>query len=213
MADTQTALSRNGQVENPTWKNKKPNKINLNDATQVSKLNKKATESSETVQKNLDRNALLGVIADTNASYVKGVENAVSSGLQSPANALATVGRVVGNKTLQDKAGGFAQDVYNATAAADKAMQDNNSVYSNAIGQTFSSVGNMLPQTLLGLGGVGKAGTLGLMASNVYGSEMSNAMNNYMVQNNAEKYSDVSNDLFARANLYALASAGKEVGT
>lgn len=213
LADTQTALSRNGQVENPTWKNKKTNKINLNDVTQVSKLNKKATESSETIQKNLDRNALLGVIADTNASYVKGVENAVSSGLQSPANALATVGRVVGNKTLQDKAGGFAQDMYNATAAADKAMQDNNSVYSNAIGQTFSSVGNMLPQTLLGLSGVGKAGTLGLMASNVYGSEMSNAMNNYMAQNNAEKYSDVSNDLFARANLYALASAGKEVGT
>ena len=213
LADAQTALSRNGQVDNPTWKNKKTNKINLNDATQVSKLNKKATESSETVQKNLDRNALLGVIADTNASYVKGVENAVSSGLQSPANALATVGRVVGNKTLQDKAGGFAQDMYNATAAADKAMQDNNSVYSNAIGQTFSSVGNMLPQTLLGLGGVGKAGTLGLMAANVYGSEMSNAMNNYMAQNNAAKYSDVSNDLFARANLYALASAGKEVGT
>lgn len=213
LADAQTALSRNGQVDNPTWKNKKPNKINLNDATQVSKLNKKATESSETVQKNLDRNALLGVIADTNASYVKGVENAVSSGLQSPANALATVGRVVGNNTLQDKAGGFAQDMYNATAAADKAMQDNNSVYSNAIGQTFSSVGNMLPQTLLGLSGVGKAGTLGLMAANVYGSEMSNAMNNYMAQNNAAKYSDVSNDLFARANLYALASAGKEVGT
>lgn len=213
LADTQTALSRNGQVDNPTWKNKKPNKINLNDATQVSKLNKKATESSETIQKNLDRNALLGVIADTNASYVKGVENAVSSGLQSPANALATVGRVVGNNTLQDKAGGFAQDMYNATAAADKAMQDNNSVYSNAIGQTFSSVGNMLPQTLLGLSGVGKFGTLGLMASNVYGSEMSNAMNNYMAQNNAAKYSDVSNDLFARANLYALASAGKEVGT
>lgn len=213
LADAQTALSRNGQVDNPTWKNKKPNKINLNDATQVSRLNKKATESSETIQKNLDRNALLGVIADTNASYVKGVENAVSSGLQSPANALATVGRVVGNNTLQDKAGGFAQDMYNATAVADKAMQDNNSVYSNAIGQTFSSVGNMLPQTLLGLSGVGKAGTLGLMASNVYGSEMSNAMNNYMAQNNAEKYSDVSNDLFARANLYALASAGKEVGT
>lgn len=213
LADTQTALSRNGQVENPTWKNKKTTKINLNDATQVSKLNKKATESSETVQKNLDRNALLGVIADTNASYVKGVENAVSSGLQSPANALATVGRVVGNNTLQDKAGGFAQDMYNATAAADKAMQDNNSVYSNAIGQTFSSVGNMLPQTLLGLSGVGKAGTLGLMAANVYGSEMSNAMNNYMAQNNAAKYSDISNDLFARANLYALASAGKEVGT
>lgn len=213
LADAQTALSRNGQVDNPTWKNKKTNKINLNDATQVSKLNKKATESSETVQKNLDRNALLGVIADTNASYVKGVENAVSSGLQSPANALATVGRVVGNNTLQDKAGGFAQDMYNATAAADKAMQDNNSVYSNAIGQTFSSVGNMLPQTLLGLSGVGKAGTLGLMAANVYGSEMSNAMNNYMAQNNAEKYSDVSNDLFARANLYALVSAGKEVGT
>lgn len=213
LADTQTALSRNGQVDNPTWKNKKTNKINLNDATQVSKLNKKATESSETIQKNLDRNALLGVIADTNASYVKGVENAVSSGLQSPANALATVGRVVGNNTLQDKAGGFAQDMYNATAAADKAMQDNNSVYSNAIGQTFSSVGNMLPQTLLGLSGVGKAGTLGLMAANVYGSEMSNAMNNYMAQNNAAKYSDVSNDLFARANLYALASAGKEVGT
>lgn len=213
LADAQTALSRNGQVDNPTWKNKKPNKINLNDATQVSKLNKKSTESSETIQKNLDRNALLGVIADTNASYVKGVENAVSSGLQSPANALATVGRVVGNNTLQDKAGGFAQDMYNATAAADKAMQDNNSVYSNAIGQTFSSVGNMLPQTLLGLSGVGKAGTLGLMAANVYGSEMSNAMNNYMAQNNAEKYSDVSNDLFARANLYALASAGKEVGT
>lgn len=213
LADTQTALSRNGQVENPTWKNKKPNKINLNDATQVSKLNKKATESSETIQKNLDRNALLGVIADTNASYVKGVENAVSSGLQSPANALATVGRVVGSNTLQDKAGGFAQDMYNATAAADKAMQDNNSVYSNAIGQTFSSVGNMLPQTLLGLSGVGKAGTLGLMYANVYGSEMSSAMNNYMAQNNAEKYSDISNDLFARANMYALASAGKEVGT
>ena len=213
LADAQTALSRNGQVENPTWKNKNPKKINLNDATQVSKLNKKATESSETVQKNLDRNALLGVIADTNASYVKGVENAVSSGLQSPANALATVGRVVGSNTLQDKAGGFAQDMYNATAAADKAMQDNNSVYSNAIGQTFSSVGNMLPQTLLGLSGVGKAGTLGLMAANVYGSEMSNAMNNYMAQNNAAKYSDISNDLFARANLYALASAGKEVGT
>lgn len=213
LADAQTALSRNGQVDNPTWKNKKPNKINLNDATQVSRLNKKATESSETIQKNLDRNALLGVIADTNASYVKGVENAVSSGLQSPANALATVGRVVGNKTLQDKAGGFAQDMYNATSAADKAMQDNNSVYSNAIGQTFSSVGNMLPQTLLGLSGVGKAGTLGLMASNVYGSEMSNAMNNYMAQNNAKKYSDINNDLFARANLYALASAGKEVGT
>lgn len=213
LADTQTALSRNGQVDNPTWKNKKPNKINLNDATQVSKLNKKATESSETIQKNLDRNALLGVIADTNASYVKGVENAVSSGLQSPANALATVGRVVGNNTLQDKAGGFAQDMYNATAAADKAMQDNNSVYSNAIGQTFSSVGNMLPQTLLGLAGVGKAGTLGLMASNVYGSEMSNAMNNYMAQNNADKYSDINNDMFTRANLYALASAGKEVGT
>ena len=213
LADAQTALSRNGQVENPTWKNKNPKKINLNDATQVSKLNKKATESSETVQKNLDRNALLGVIADTNASYVKGVENAVSSGLQSPANALATVGRVVGSKTLQDKAGGFAQDMYNATAAADKAMQDNNSVYSNAIGQTFSSVGNMLPQTLLGLSGVGKLGTLGLMGANVYGSEMSNAMNNYMAQNNAAKYSDISNDLFARANLYALASAGKEVGT
>ena len=213
LADAQTALSRNGQVDNPTWKNKKPNKINLNDATQVSKLNKKATESSETVQKNLDRNALLGVIADTNASYVKGVENAVSSGLQSPANVLATVGRVVGSNTLQDKAGGFAQDMYNATAAADKAMQDNNSVYSNAIGQTFSSVGNMLPQTLLGLSGVGKFGTLGLMASNVYGSEMSNAMNNYMAQNNADKYSDINNDLFARANLYALASAGKEVGT
>lgn len=213
LADAQTALSRNGQVDNPTWKNKKTNKINLNDATQVSRLNKKATESSETIQKNLDRNALLGVIADTNASYVKGVENAVSSGLQSPANALATVGRIVGNNTLQDKSGGFAQDMYNATAAADKAMQDNNSVYSNAIGQTFSSVGNMLPQTLLGLSGVGKAGTLGLMAANVYGSEMSNAMNNYMAQNNAEKYSDVSNDLFARANLYALASAGKEVGT
>lgn len=213
LADTQTTLSRNGQVDNPTWKNKKPTKINLNDATQVSRLNKKATESSETIQKNLDRNALLGVIADTNASYVKGVENAVSSGLQSPANALATVGRVVGNNTLQDKAGGFAQDMYNATAAADKAMQDNNSVYSNAIGQTFSSVGNMLPQTLLGLSGVGKAGTLGLMAANVYGSEMSNAMNNYMAQNNAAKYSDISNDLFARANLYALASAGKEVGT
>lgn len=219
LADTQTALSRNGQVENPTWKNKKPNKINLNDATQVSKLNKKATESSETIQKNLNRNALLGVIADTNASYVKGVENAVSSGLQSPANALATVGRVVGNKTLQDKAGGFAQDMYNATAAADKAMQDNNSVYSNAIGQTFSSVGNMLPQTLLGLS-LGAAGldkdaiqpfVLGLMGANVYGSEMSSAMNNYMAQNNAEKYSDVSNDLFARANMYALASAGKEV--
>lgn len=213
LADAQTALSRNGQVDNPTWKNKKPTKINLNDATQVSKLNKKATESSETVQKNLDRNALLGVIADTNASYVKGVENAVSSGLQSPANALATVGRVVGNNTLQDKAGGFAQDMYNATAAADKAMQDNNSVYSNAIGQTFSSVGNMLPQTLLGLSGVGKLGTLGLMGANVYGSEMSNAMNNYMAQNNADKYSDINNDLFARANLYALASAGKEVGT
>lgn len=221
LADTQTALSRNGQVENPTWKNKKPNKINLNDAIQVSKLNKKATESSETVQKNLDRNALLGVIADTNASYVKGVENAVSSGLQSPANALATVGRIVGSNTLQDKAGGFAQDMYNATAAADKAMQDNNSVYSNAIGQTFSSVGNMLPQTLLGLS-LGVAGldkkaiqpyVLGLMGANVYGSEMSSAMNNYMAQNNAEKYSDISNDLFARANLYALASAGKEVGT
>lgn len=219
LADAQTALSRNGQVDNPTWKNKKPNKINLNDATQVSKLNKKATESSETVQKNLDRNALLGVVADTNASYVKGVENAVSSGLQSPANALATVGRVVGNKTLQDKAGGFAQDMYNATAAADKAMQDNNSVYSNAIGQTFSSVGNMLPQTLLGLS-LGAAGldkdaiqpyVLGLMGANVYGSEMSSAMNNYMAQKNAEKYSDVSNDLFARANMYALASAGKEV--
>ena len=219
LADAQTALSRNGQVDNPTWKNKKPNKINLNDATQVSKLNKKATESSETVQKNLDRNALLGVIADTNASYVKGVENAVSSGLQSPANALATVGRVVGNNTLQDKAGGFAQDMYNATAAADKAMQDNNSVYSNAIGQTFSSVGNMLPQTLLGLS-LGAAGldkdaiqpfVLGLMGANVYGGEMSSAMNNYMAQNNAEKYSDISNDLFARANMYALASAGKEV--
>ena len=213
LADAQTALSRNGQVDNPTWKNKKTTKINLNDATQVSKLNKKATESSETIQKNLDRNALLGVIADTNASYVKGVENAVSSGLQSPANALATVGRVVGSNTLQDKAGGFAQDMYNATAAADKAMQDNNSVYSNAIGQTFSSVGNMLPQTLLGLSGVGKFGTLGLMASNVYGSEMSNAMNNYMAQNNAEKYSDINDDMFTRANLYALASAGKEVGT
>ena len=213
LADAQTALSRNGQVDNPTWKNKKTTRINLNDATQVSKLNKKATESSETVQKNLDRNALLGVIADTNASYVKGVENAVSSGLQSPANALATVGRVVGSKTLQDKAGGFAQDMYNATAAADKAMQDNNSVYSNAIGQTFSSVGNMLPQTLLGLSGVGKAGTLGLMGANVYGSEMSSAMNNYMAQNTATKYSDINNDLFARANLYALASAGKEVGT
>ena len=221
LADAQTALSRNGQVDNPTWKNKKPNKINLNDATQVSKLNKKATESSETVQKNLDRNALLGVIADTNASYVKGVENAVSSGLQSPANALATVGRVVGNKTLQDKAGGFAQDMYNATAAADKAMQDNNSVYSNAIGQTFSSVGNMLPQTLLGLS-LGVAGldkdaiqpyVLGLMGANVYGSEMSSAMNNYMAQNNAEKYSDINNDMFTRANLYALASAGKEVLT
>lgn len=219
LADAQTALSRNGQVDNPTWKNKKPNKINLNDATQVSKLNKKATESSDTIQKNLDRNALLGVIADTNASYVKGVENAVSSGLQSPANALATVGRVVGNNTLQDKAGGFAQDMYNATAAADKAMQDNNSVYSNAIGQTFSSVGNMLPQTLLGLS-LGVAGldkkaiqpyVLGLMGANVYGSEMSSAMNNYMAQNNAEKYSDISNDLFARANMYALASAGKEV--
>lgn len=213
LADAQTALSRNGQVDNPTWKNKKPTKINLNDATQVSRLNKKATESSETVQKNLDRNALLGVIADTNASYVKGVENAVSSGLQSPANALATVGRVVGNNTLQDKAGGFAQDMYNATAAADKTMQDNNSVYSNAIGLTFSSVGNMLPQTLLGLSGVGKLGTLGLMGANVYGSEMSSAMNNYMAQNNADKYSDINNDLFARANLYALASAGKEVGT
>lgn len=213
LADAQTALSRNGQVENPTWKNKKTKKINLNDATQVSKLNKKATESSETVQKNLDRNALLGVIADTNASYIKGVENAVSSGLQSPANALATVGRIVGSNKLQDKAGGFAQDMYNATAAADKAMQDNNSVYSNAIGQTFSSVGNMLPQTLLGLSGVGKLGTLGLMGANVYGSEMSNAMNNYMAQNNADKYSDINNDLFARANLYALASAGKEVGT
>lgn len=213
LADAQTALSRNGQVDNPTWKNKKTKKINLNDATQVSKLNKKATESSETIQRNLDRNALLGVIADTNASYVKGVENAVSSGLQSPANALATVGRVVGNNTLQDKAGGFAQDLYNATAAADKAMQDNNSVYSNAIGQTFSSVGNMLPQTLLGLSGVGKLGTLGLMGANVYGSEMSSAMNNYMAQNNADKYSDINNDLFARANLYALASAGKEVGT
>lgn len=221
LADAQTALYRNGQVDNPTWKNKKPNKINLNDATQVSKLNKKATESSETVQKNLDRNALLGVIADTNASYVKGVENAVSSGLQSPANALATVGRVVGNKTLQDKAGGFAQDMYNATAAADKAMQDNNSVYSNAIGQTFSSVGNMLPQTLLGLS-LGAAGldkdaiqpyVLGLMGANVYGSEMSSAMNNYMAQNNAEKYSDINNDMFTRANLYALASAGKEVLT
>lgn len=219
LADAQTALSRNGQVDNPTWKNKKTNKINLNDATQVSRLNKKATESSETVQKNLDRNALLGVIADTNASYVKGLENAVSSGIQSPANALATVGRVVGNKTLQDKAGGFAQDMYNATAAADKAMQDNNSVYSNAIGQTFSSVGNMLPQTLLGLS-LGVAGldkdaiqpyVLGLMGANVYGSEMSSAMNNYMAQKNAEKYSDVSNDLFARANMYALASAGKEV--
>lgn len=249
LADAQTALSRNGQVDNPTWKNKKPNKINLNDATQVSKLNKKATESSETIQKNLDRNALLGVIADTNASYVKGVENAVSSGLQAPANALATVGRMVANKNkllrdnglkedaldavpsnalkglfgldkdykfsedIQNKMGGFAQDMYNATSAADKAMQDNNSVYSNAIGQTFSSVGNMLPQTLLGLSGVGKAGTLGLMAANVYGSEMSNAMHNYMAQNNAAKYSDVSNDLFARANMYALASAGKEVGT
>ena len=249
LADAQTALSRNGQVDNPTWKNKKTNKINLNDATQVSKLNKKATESSETVQKNLDRNALLGVIADTNASYVKGVENAVSSGLQAPANALATVGRMVANKNkllrdnglkedaldtvpsnalkgvfgldkdykfsedIQNKMGGFAQDMYNATSAADKAMQDNNSVYSNAIGQTFSSVGNMLPQTLLGLSGVGKAGTLGLMAANVYGSEMSSAMNNYMAQNNAKKYSDVSNDLFARANMYALASAGKEVGT
>lgn len=249
LADTQTALSRNGQVDNPTWKNKKPNKINLNDATQVSKLNKKATESSETIQKNLDRNALLGVIADTNASYVKGVENAVSSGLQAPANALATVGRLVANKNkllrdnglkedaldtvpsnalkglfgldkdykfsedIQNKMGGFAQDMYNATSAADKAMQDNNSVYSNAIGQTFSSVGNMLPQTLLGLSGVGKVGTLGLMAANVYGSEMSSAMNNYMAQNNTEKYSDVSNDLFARANMYALASAGKEVGT
>lgn len=221
LADTQTALSRNGQVDNPTWKNKKTNKINLNDATQVSKLNKKATESSETIQKNLDRNALLGVIADTNASYVKGVENAVSSGLQSPANALATVGRVVGNNTLQDKAGGFAQDMYNATEAADKAMQDNNSVYSNAIGQTFSSVGNMLPQTLLGLS-LGAAGldkdaiqpfVLGLMGANVYGSEMSSAMNNYMAQNNAEKYSDINNDMFTRANLYALASAGKEVGT
>lgn len=221
LADAQTALSRNGQVDNPTWKNKKPNKINLNDATQVSRLNKKATESSETVQKNLDRNALLGVIADTNASYVKGVENAVSSGLQSPANALATVGKVVGNKTLQDKAGGFAQDMYNATAAADKAMQDNNSVYSNAIGQTFSSVGNMLPQTLLGLS-LGVAGldkkaiqpyVLGLMGANVYGSEMSSAMNNYMAQNNAEKYSDINNDMFTRANLYALASAGKEVLT
>lgn len=249
LADAQTALSRNGQVGNPTWKNKKTNKINLNDATQVSRLNKKATESSETIQKNLDRNALLGVIADTNASYVKGVENAVSSGLQAPANALATVGRMVANKNkllrdnglkedvldtvpsnalkglfgldkdykfsedIQNKAGAFAQDMYNATSAADKAMQDNNSVYSNAIGQTFSSVGNMLPQTLLGLSGVGKLGTLGLMAANVYGSEMSNAMNNYMAQNNAEKYSDVSNDLFARANMYALASAGKEVGT
>lgn len=221
LADTQTALSRNGQVDNPTWKNKKPNKINLNDATQVSKLNKKATENSETIQKNLDRNALLGVIADTNASYVKGVENAVSSGLQSPANALATVGRIVGNNTLQDKAGGFAQDMYNATAAADKAMQDNNSVYSNAIGQTFSSVGNMLPQTLLGLS-LGVAGldkdaiqpyVLGLMGANVYGSEMSSAMNNYMAQNNAEKYSDINNDMFTRANLYALASAGKEVLT
>lgn len=221
LADAQTALSRNGQVENPTWKNKKPNKINLNDATQVSKLNKKATESSETIQKNLDRNALLGVIADTNASYVKGVENAVSSGLQSPANALATVGRVAGSNTLQDKAGGFAQDMYNATAAADKAMQDNNSVYSNAIGQTFSSVGNMLPQTLLGLS-LGVAGldkkaiqpyVLGLMGANVYGSEMSSAMNNYMAQNNAEKYSDINNDMFTRANLYALASAGKEVLT
>lgn len=221
LADAQTALSRNGQVDNPTWKNKKPNKINLNDATQVSKLNKKATERSETIQKNLNRNALLGVIADTNASYVKGVENAVSSGLQSPANALATVGRVVGNKTLQDKAGGFAQDMYNATAAADKAMQDNNSVYSNAIGQTFSSVGNMLPQTLLGLSlgaaGLGKDAiqpyVLGLMGANVYGSEMSSAMNNYMAQNNAEKYSDINNDMFTRANLYALASAGKEVLT
>lgn len=249
LADAQTALSRNGQVDNPTWKNKKTTKINLNDATQVSKLNKKATESSETVQKNLDRNALLGVIADTNASYVKGVENAVSSGLQAPANALATVSRMVANKNkllrdnglkedvldtvpsnalkglfgldkdykfsedIQNKMGGFAQDMYNATSAADKAMQDNNSVYSNAIGQTFSSVGNMLPQTLLGLSGVGKAGTLGLMAANVYGSEMSSAMNNYMAQNNATKYSDVSNDLFARANQYALASAAKEVGT
>ncbi len=221
LADAQTALSRNGQVDNPTWKNKKTTKINLNDATQVSKLNKKATESSETVQKNLDRNALLGVIADTNASYVKGVENAVSSGLQSPANALATVGRVVGSNTLQDKAGGFAQDMYNATAAADKAMQDNNSVYSNAIGQTFSSVGNMLPQTLLGLS-LGAAGldkdaiqpfVLGLMGANVYGGEMSSAMNNYMAQNNAEKYSDINNDMFTRANLYALASAGKEVLT
>lgn len=247
LADAQTALSRNGQVDNPTWKNKKTNKINLNDATQVSKLNKKATESSETIQKNLDRNALLGVIADTNASYVKGVENAVSSGLQAPANALATVGRMVANKNkllrdnglkedvldtvpsnalkglfgldkdykfsedIQNKMGGFAQDMYNATSAAEKAMQDNNSVYSNAIGQTFSSVGNMLPQTLLGLSGVGKAGTLGLMASNIYGSKMSSAMNNYMAQNNAEKYSDVSNDLFARANMYALESAGKEV--
>lgn len=257
LADAQTALSRNGQVDNPTWKNKKTNKINLNDATQVSKLNKKATESSETIQKNLDRNALLGVIADTNASYVKGVENAVSSGLQAPANALATVGRMVANKNkllrdhglkedvldtvpsnalkglfgldkdykfsedIQNKAGGFAQDMYNATSAADKAMQDNNSVYSNAIGQTFSSVGNMLPQTLLGLS-LGAAGldkkaiqpyVLGLMGANVYGSEMSSAMNNYMAQNNAEKYSDINNDMFTRANLYALASAGKEVLT
>lgn len=221
LSDVNTALSRNGQTSNPTWNQKKVTKVNLNDATQVSKLNKKSTESSETVQKNLDENPLLKGIAETNASFQKGVENSFSSSLQAGGNLAALAGRLTGNQSLQNVGGGFAQQMANATTEAEKAMQQNNSIYSTDWGQAFSSVGNMMPQTVLGagLGMAGlskdaiKAGTLGLMGTNVYGSSVTKAAQDYLNQKGGTQYSDLSNDEFTRANVYALLNAGKEVGT
>lgn len=228
LSDANTALSRNGQVSNPTWKNKTVNKINLNDATQLSKINKKATESTETIQKSLDANPYLKAIGESNASFQKGVENAVSSGLQFGGQLGSISGRLMTqnvkdklNNSVENSAGAFVEEIRSASAAADQAMRENNSIYATDFGQAMSSVGNMLPQTLLGAGlgmagvsnAANKAATLGLMGANVFGSSATQAKHDYLAQDGRTNYSDLTDDEFTRANIYALLSAGKEVGS
>lgn len=207
------ALSK-GQTGNVSWTSNTAKKINLNDAAETSKIVKRQEKANKLTEKNLEKNALLKDIAETNALFAKGTESAVANTLEIPSEVGRVVGRVTGNKNLENASSRWSEDMRSADEQAAQNIANSNSMNGTIIGDVAQSMGNMVPQTLLGIAtGGSQLATLGLMGANVYAGNSAQAMHDYMQQGNYENSSDVDNKQFARAQAYALANALKEVGT
>jgi hypothetical protein len=171
----------------------------------INKANLENAQYTETV----NNNTITKGASDLLRSNLAGVSSAVNGTVAGVANAGRTVSHVLGNDELADKFGGIASDADDTDVQT--GLNQNNQFAGTVVGDLASTIGQMLPQTILGVatGGTAAAGKigLGLMGASVYGNESNKAFNQLGADGN------LSNEDYLRANLYAGAKAGTEVAT